>query len=242
MQRARWVNAATMAAAVAGAALVGWCLATTASAQTPPAKTRPRAAPSGDVKRLDTQMEKVRDTFLRETHQLIDSYEEMGQYDRARFLLEALHKLDPADDTIRTRLDELAERILDSSTFDIDVDPAKSWQPVGRLSKDQAFRITATGESKFTLTASAGPAGLPESNPAEDLVAGVPLGGLMGVVAPPGGARGAGEKAPKPFLVGAKTDRVAERDGVLYLKLNVPPGSKVTGKFSVTVSGAAPLE
>lgn len=225
------------------ALLLGAVPASVAPAQPPAVKSRAKPpAPAADVKRLDTQMEKVRETFLRETNQLIESYEEVGQYDRARFLLDALHKLDPANDTIRARLDTLAERILDSSSYELDIDPGKSWQPVGRLLKDQAFRIAVTGESKFTITASAGPAGLAESNPAEDLVPGVPLGAVMGVVAPPGGGRGGGEKQPKPFVVGAKVERQADRDGVLYLKVNVPPGTKVTGKFTVGVGGATALE
>lgn len=225
------------------ALLLGPLPALVASAQAPALKSRPKpSAPAADVKRLDTQMEKVRETFLRETNQLIDSYEEVGQYERARFLLDALHKLDPANDTIRSRLDKLAEQILDSSSYELDIDPGKSWQPVGRLVKDQPFRIAVSGESKFTITASAGPAGMSESNPAEDLVPGVPLGAVMGVVAPPGGGRGGGEKQPKPFAVGAKVERQADRDGVLYLKVNVPPGTKVTGKFTVAVGGATALE
>ena len=80
-----------------------------------------------------------------------------------------------------------------------------------------------------------------EAVKAEDLVSGVPLGAVMGVVAPPGGGRG-GDKAPKPFVVGASIERRAERDGVLYLKVNVPPGSKVTGKFTAEISGVTLLE
>jgi hypothetical protein len=223
------------------AGLVFWP-AVVAPAQPPTLKSRPKPAPAADVKRLDAQMEKVREAFLRETNQLIESYEEVGQYDRARFLLDALHKLDPADESIRGRLDALAEKILETSSYELDIDPGKSWQPVGRLVKDQAFRVAVTGESRFVITATAGPAGLAEGNPAEDLVSGVPLGAVMGVVAPPGGGRGGGDKQPKPFAVGAAAERKADRDGVLYLKINAPPGSKITGKFTVTVAGATPLE
>lgn len=217
-------------------------LAPPAAAQNAAGKPRSKPAPpAADVKRLDAQMEKVRGEFLRETNELIDAYEEAGQFERARFLLDALHKLDPTNEALRTRIDKLAEQILESTAFEIDIDAAKPWQPVGRLAKDQAFRIAVSGESKFVINGSAGPAGLSEANPAEDLVSGVPLGAVMGVVAPPGGGRG-GDKPPKPFVVGASTERRAERDGVLYLKVNVPPGSKVTGKFTAEISGVTLLE
>jgi len=38
--------------------------------------------------------------------------------------------------------------------------------------------------------------------------------------------------------VGAAYDRPADRDGILYMKVNVPPGSKCTGSLKARVSGA----
>ena len=81
----------------------GWCvlaaLVGSATAQ-PAAKGRPKQA-SPEVKKLDAKMEKVKDSFLKDTEQLIKSYEDSGSYDRARTILEALQKLYPQNEPIK---------------------------------------------------------------------------------------------------------------------------------------------
>ena len=58
----------------------------------------------------------------------------------------------------------------------------------------------------------------------------------MGAIIP-AAAPAATEKPPKPFLVGSSYERPADRDGVLYMKVNVPPNSKCVGKLQVKVGG-----
>ena len=66
----------------------------------------------------------------------------------------------------------------------------------------------------------------------------------MGVILPSPEATAAQPPAnqqpqqPRPFAVGAAYDRPAERDGILYLKVNVPPGSKCTGRLQARITGA----
>jgi hypothetical protein len=38
--------------------------------------------------------------------------------------------------------------------------------------------------------------------------------------------------------VGSKYERPADQDGLLYLKVNVPPGAKCTGRLEAKISGA----
>jgi hypothetical protein len=38
--------------------------------------------------------------------------------------------------------------------------------------------------------------------------------------------------------VGSQYEKPADRDGVLFLKVNVPPGAKCTGRLTALVSGA----
>jgi hypothetical protein len=101
------------------------------------------------------------------------------------------------------------------------------------------LRIRATGDYNLTVSlTSLGPDGLPTANPAEDLVANVPLGAVMGVITPAGSAGGTqNDKPPRPFAVGANFDKPADRDGILHLKVNVPPGARCTGTLRVKVSG-----
>jgi hypothetical protein len=217
----------------------GWCLLAalvgTAAAQ-PAGKSRPKPA-NPEVKKLDSKMEKVKDSFLKDTEQLIKSYEDAGSYDRARTILEALQKLYPQNEPIKMKIEQLAAQSLDASEIDFDLDAGKSWQEVGPVAKDRTIRIRVNGDYKLTTAPlTSGPDGLSGDNPEKDLLAHVHFGAVMGAIIPSGGTA-ANEKPPKPFLVGSSYERPCDRDGVLYLKVNVPPNSKCAGKLQVKVGG-----
>lgn len=208
-----------------------------AIAADPPSDKKP-ASPA-EVAKLDAKMKDVSESFLRDTTALIASYESIGEYERAKVLLEALRKLNPGNDAVKKKLADLDQRQLDAAEYKMEIDPDKPWVAVGVVQKGRPLRIRATGEYRFTASATIGANGMPATDPASDLVPGVALGALMGVIAPPAAA---GErqpaKPPKPFLVGSEYERPAEADGVLYLKPNVPAGASCTGRLAVLVSGA----
>ena len=227
------------------------CLATMAApapvahAQGSAAKPSGAAKPTGkkinplEVKRLDARLDEVRDSFLRDTSNLILSYENLGQYERAKTLLESLQKLDPRNEPIKAKLSELNVKIIESNEFEVELATDESWQPIGAVTKDRLLRIRVTGDFNLTVSlTSLGPDGLPTANPAEDLVANVPLGAVMGVITPAGSADATqNDKPPRPFAVGASFDKPADRDGILHLKVNVPPGARCTGSLRVKISG-----
>ena len=196
---------------------------------------------SPEVKRLDAKMEEVRESFLRETTNLIFSYEKLGQLEQAKMLLESLQKLDPKNEPIRSKLGELNAKIIEKNEFKVDIDPEKGWQQIGSIMKDRPLRIHVEGETRLMLQLATGPEGVPTGNPLDDLVPGVPLGAVMGVIAPAGfggpGASGGADKPPRPFAVGKTFDKSADRDGVLYLKINAPEGTKCSGRLTARVSG-----
>jgi hypothetical protein len=204
------------------------------AAKTPGKKINPL-----EVKRLDARLDEVRDSFLRDTTTLILSYENLGQYERAKTLLESLQKLDPRNEPIKAKLGELNAKIIETNEFEVELATEASWQPIGAVMKDRPLRIRVTGDYNLTVSlTSLGPDGLPTTNPAEDLVANVPLGAVMGVITPSGSAGGnQNDKPPRPFAVGASFDKPADRDGILHLKVNVPPGARCTGSLKVKVSG-----
>lgn len=217
----------------------GWCvlvvLAGPAVAQ-PAAKGRPKQA-NPEVKKLDAKMDKVKDSFLRDTESLIKSYEDAGSYDRARIILEALQKLYPRNELIKGKIEELASKSLDASEVEMDLDTSKSWVEIGPVLKDRTLRIKVAGDYKITSSpVSSGPDGIAGDNPEKDLLAHVPFGAVMGAIIPPASG-GGNEKPPKPFLVGSSFERPAERDGVLFLKVNVPPNSKCVGRLQIKVGG-----
>lgn len=227
--------------------LLAALVATDALGQSPTAKPAAAAKQKGkqgnplDVKRLDARLDEVRESFLRETTTLILSYENLGQYERAKTLLESLQRLDPRNEPIRAKIGELNAKIIESSEFEMEIDPGESWQPIGVVTKDRMLRIRATGDYKLTVALTLGPDGVPTANPAEDLVPNAALGALVGVIAPAGTAGqfvdGQAERPLRPFAVGSGYEKPADRDGVLYLKVNAPAGAKCAGRLSVKVSG-----
>jgi hypothetical protein len=209
-----------------------------ATASQPGTKARQRPANPPELKRLEAKAEEVRESFLRDTTNLIKSFEDVGQYDRAKVLLEALQKLDPQNDVVKTKLTDLSDRILDASEFEVNLELGKSWQPIGAVEKGKPVRIQVSGDYKLVANIEAGPDGAPSANPAEDLIPHVPFGAVMGVVADADATNRSSDKQPRPFTVGSQYEKPADRDGVLFLKVNVPPGAKCTGRLTALVSGA----
>lgn len=208
-----------------------------ATAAEPPAATQ--SAGPAELAKLDAKVKDVSESFLRDTTALINAYENIGEYDRAKVLLEALRKLNPGNEAVKKKLADLDRRQLDATEFKVQIDPAKPWVAVGVVRKDQPVRIRVSGEYRFTASATVGANGLPAKDPAADLVPGMALGAVLGVIAPQAGTgeRQAGRQ-PKPFLVGSEVQRSADADGILYLKANLPLDATCTGRLEALVSGA----
>ena len=231
---------------ITGAGVIAFCLvvlAVPAHGQQAAGKTKAKPANPPELKRLDAKVEEVRESFLRDTTKLIKSFEDVGQFERAKVLLEALQKLDPRNDLVKNKLAELNQQILDAGEFEIDVDPGESWQPVGMVVKGKPLRILVSGDYKLLTSITATADGAPSDNPAEDLIPHVPFGAVMAVIVNPGAADGPNgnrqtNQRPRPFTVGSNYERPAEQDGLLYLKVNVPPGAKCTGSLEAKISGA----
>lgn len=214
-------------------------------AQSGKSKTKVKSATSAEVKKLDAKLEEVQGSFLKETGSIIKGYKDAGQFDRAKMLLEVLLKLDPKNEAIKKEIEQLDDQILDTTGFEIDLDPSKSWEKVGLVAKDRLIRIEVEGEYKFNASMVLGPDGVPTRDPANDLVGGVPLGAVVAVIIPADGGEqrnngnNANGKTPSPFSVGAKHEQTPKQDGALLIRVNVPPGSKCTGKLKVKVGGVA---
>jgi len=201
-------------------------------------RPKPKPPLPADVKRLDARLDDLRDGFLREANDLIDDYEKLGLHDRAKLLLEALGRLDPANEAVKRQLAEVNAKALDDQQFEKEIDPDKGWQPVGTVTRGQTLRIKVSGEYRCRPPRfECGPNGPPRTNPAEDMIGELPLGAVIGVVGPAAGGGDAAAKSPQPFLVGAAYEKPADRDGVLYLRVNLPPKSECLGDLKAVVSG-----
>ncbi len=235
----KWTWVASVSLVVAAAVwLIGSALV---EAQTGKAKPKTKTVSPVEMKKLDTRMEDVQKSFIKDTATLIRDFEEAGQPDRAKLLLEVLLKLDPKNDQLQKKIDDLNEKILSQSEFDFDLDVSKSWVQVGIVTAGRLARVTAEGDYKFDASGKLTADGVPSQDPANDMITGVPLGTLMGVVIPAnaqGNRPNAGnQNRPPTFAVKTEHEWTPKQDGVLLLKVNFPPGTKCTGKLKLKVSG-----
>lgn len=235
----RWTWWVTASLAVVAA--VWLACGSLVEAQTGKSKTKPKAISAGEMKKLDVRMEDVQKSFVKETATLIRDFEEAGQPDRAKLLLEVLLKLDPKNDQLQKKLDAINDQILNQSEFEFDLDVSKAWVQVGVVTGGKMARITAEGDYKFDAAGKLTADGVPSQDPANDMVAGIPLGTLMGVIMPvnaqPNRNNNGNPNRPPPFSVKSEHEWTPKQDGVLLLKVNFPPGTKCTGKLKLKVSG-----
>jgi hypothetical protein len=192
-----------------------------------------------EVKRLDSQLNDAYSVFMNQTVDLITSYENLGQFDRAKAIVEALGKLDPENENIKKKVADLETRMLEAGVFEVELVPGSGWQAIGAVTKGEVIRVQVSGEYRFQSVGSTTADGVQGDSPETDFIRGIPLGAIMGVIAP---ASQAGddkkqEQKPRPFVVGANYDSRADRDGVFYLKANLPVGTKCTGRLDAKVTG-----
>ena len=219
-------------------AITIWYVATSVvQAQSTKTKGKPpKPLSSVEAKKIDVRLEKLQETFASESTAIIDDYENGGQYERAKFLLEVLMKLDPKNEALKKRISDLDERILKRVEVDQKLNTGGDWTLIGTVQKDVPARVEATGEYKISLSASNISAdGFPTEDAMRDLVGKVPTGALMGMIVTEENEKE--KKVPEPFAVKSKHDFTPKHDGALYLKVNVPPGSKCTGDLKLKLNG-----
>lgn len=204
-----------------------------------PAKGKPKilkAPSSTEVKQIDMRLQKLQDNFESESKAIIDGYERSGQFDRAKFLLEVLLKLDPNNEDFKKKVTELEDQLLKTTEFDLKFDAGSDWTPVGTVQKDKLIRVEASGDYKLILSpATLSADGFPSENVMQDLVSRVPTGALMGMIVTEENQKE--KQPPEPFAIKAKLEFTPKKEGVLFLKVNVPPGSKCVGDLKLKLSG-----
>jgi hypothetical protein len=217
--------------------LVVWASGTIVHAQSSKSKNKPpKPLSPAETKKIDVRLEKLQETFSNESSAIIDEYENAGQYERAKFLLEVLQKLDPKNEAIKKRVSDLDEKILRRVETDQKFNTGGDWTLIGTVQKDVPARIEATGEYKINLVASSISAdGFPTEDVTRDLVGRVPTGALMGMIVTETHQKE--KKPPEPFAIKSKHDFTPKQDGELYLKVNVPPGSKCVGDLKLKLNG-----
>jgi hypothetical protein len=220
--------------------LVVGCLAAggLAVAQTGTSKTKSKK-PLGPaaIEALNRRAEQLGANLYKEADDISKGFEEAGDYERAKTLLEVLLKLDPKNAKLKERIEQLTDKMLDSSEFEYELDVSRAWSaPVGVVTKDKLVRIEASGDYKFVSSITATPEGLPTDDAGNDLIGSLPVGALIGVI-----INAETKKPEKPFEIKAKREWTPRQTGYLQLRVNVPNGHKCTGKLKVKLSGVTKL-
>jgi hypothetical protein len=191
-----------------------------------------KTRPAGNTKNLDIEADKLASSFTRDAEDLAGKYAEAGHLDKAKAILESALAVNPQSANIQKKLDQVKEGIMNSNDYDCDVNPARGWEPSGALVvENRPLRIRVEGTYKFdTGSGNVTAAGYATTEPATDMVLGIPCGALVGAIVD-------GNKIGRPFLIGESLDITPKDAGMLMLRVNAPAGNKNSGKLKVTISG-----
>lgn len=188
---------------------------------------------AASTRALDAKASQVLETFVKDSLTVALEYEQAGEPERAKHFLEAVLKIHPDAEALKERLKALDEQLLSANELHVEIEPGKGWgSPVAQVAKGKKIRIQASGTYRLVVTATLGPDGLPTGDPVKgEMAEGITCGALMGVVM-------AKDKPGKPFAIESGREYAPEQDGLLFLRLNTPPGSKCTGRVQAKLSGA----
>jgi hypothetical protein len=189
------------------------------------------------LRALDREAERIQQEFVDSLVTLADGYEQAGDMEKAQATLAKVLELDPKRDKIQQRLDEMKNRVFVSNEVELEIDVTRGWTTTGlRVRKGQAVRVVADGSYKLILNTTVTPDGVSTEDLNRDMSGEAKLGQLMGVVFPP--PQGRQKPQPgKPFAVGSEREITPDESGMLFLRLNVPAGTKSIGSVKVKVSG-----
>jgi len=193
-----------------------------------------RKSSAKSVKALDVRMQRSRSQFVRDAVDLAREYEKAGQLEKAKRSLEAALKIQPDLPGAKEKIKRLRESILSSNELEFELDVSRGWGiPRARVFAGRAFRIQVEGSYRFVTNLAIGPQGFPTKKPkANDMSLQLPCGALMGVIVTK-------KKPGKVFPVGTGREMTSKKEGLLFLKVNVPPGHRCTGKLKIRISGYA---
>jgi len=204
----------------------------TASGQEKGKKAKP-SKPLVKSDGIDIKFNTMQADFLRETEKLANDYYEAGHFDKAKALLKTVLALDPKRAGVDAKIKFIDEKVLSAHETDFDLDADGTWHATKIvLTKDEPVRLSVKGTYRLMLTMMTGPKGLPASDPKIDMVSGIPLGAVMGII-----VTGDKDKRGNPFDIGEGDQITPKESGLLYLRVNCPPENKNTGKLKISMSG-----
>src|SRR5437868_3375028 len=92
-----------------------------------------KARPQANTKNLDIKADQLASSFTRDAEELAGQYAEAGHLDKAKTILESALAVNPQSANIQKKLDQVKEGIMNSNDYDVDVNPARGWEPSGAV-------------------------------------------------------------------------------------------------------------
>jgi hypothetical protein len=200
----------------------------TAIAQSTRERRRDEAPPN--AKELELRLEKAETALVDEYKDVAIEFYKQGDKEKSMAMLRRLKQLNPTLQGLGDRIAEMSEELMQENANEIELDTRKTWELVGNVFEDKPFRLQASGEYKMTYAATIGVEGLKTDENSKDHIAGAPLGCLLGVIVTDG-------TPGRPFPVKAELEHTPKKSGQLFLKVNLPDGSRCIGKLKVRFSG-----
>ncbi|MCA9084261.1 MAG: hypothetical protein KDA81_09410 [Planctomycetaceae bacterium] len=216
--------------AIAVVACCGLVLESIAVGQS--SRDRRRESDSPSSKALEVRLQKAEELLVSEYRDVAVEFYKQGDKEKSMAMLRRLKELQPDLEGLDDKIKEISEELMQENADDLDIDTrrAHEWSFVGDVLDGRAFRLQASGEYKLQYSTSVTVEGLQTEKESPDYLPAEPLGCLIGVIVSDG-------KPGKPFSVKSELEQTPKKDGKLFLKVNVPEGTRCTGKIRVHVSG-----
>lgn len=224
-----------------------WLLAPVTTAWSQDKSKSKTSKKKGNTSVLDVKANGIQGEFIKSAEELAGEYYDLKEFDKARMLLKSIQALDPDRPNLAAKLKLLDEDMINSNETEFEVNTAKGWESTQVVAfAGKPIRLKAEGNYKFVTSATLSPSGFPSSKEPNqiDLLPELPVGALIGIIIPaerPQAGKVDDKKRERPFLIGEGCDYTAQKDGVLYLRVNAPPDNKNTGKIKVQISGGTRL-
>lgn len=223
-------------------AVIVWNDGSTAVAQASKVKTKIGTSKKSTVesKELDSRAKENMENFLNESAKLAEDFEKAGKFEEAQEQMRTILRLKPDLPGIKERMDKLNEALFESNEHDFEQDVKEGWTMRVLVAKGKPVRVESAGEFTVSINLKVDGGGLPTKDPGTDMAAGVRCGALMGMVYPnpdPNKPPSKNDKVGEAFEIGTSKEFTPREDGVLLLRVNLPPGHKSSGKLKVRTSG-----
>ncbi|WP_166823316.1 hypothetical protein [Thalassoroseus pseudoceratinae] len=193
------------------------------------------AQQKSSVTALDAKAKKAVESFSREIFVIAKEYEDEGELEKAKSILETLSEVHPDLKGLKEKIKSLDEEILSSNDFEIGWTPASVWKtPVARVAKGKTFRVQVAGAYRMSANLNMTANGIPQGKSIDSALNAAPFGSLVGVIMPLDKKKA---KNTEPFPIGDGKDINPKTSGFLYIRVNLPPGSRPTGKLDLKFSG-----